>query len=190
MKRVIGYASSLRLTVNACDIQLALARHYDPTRNLMLFEVPVRSQVVMQRRNDRMWEDSVSYLADCMVITPQDYATEIEIKVSLGDWKSDAAKDKWIYGLPDWISRFVYAVPVALGIPTWVPARCGVLHLYESGHGVRAEVARAPARFGKIKVPPEIRQYILNRTYARYWERQFARLSVLVAGDRPIQDAA
>jgi hypothetical protein len=156
------------------NIERALMAHFDPYRNLMLFEAPVRSaakQVLNPWGNH--WEQSCEYFADLLVITPHGYATEVEIKVSRADWRADLAKEKWAFGLPTWISRFIYAVPASLGIPEWVPPKCGVLHFDNR----TLRVARAPGRIGKEKVPDKVRAYLLHRTYIRYWTQQFERVA-------------
>lgn len=161
--------------MNVAAVQLALARHFDPLCNLMMFEVPVQSRL----RRQGTLEESCTYLADLIVVTPADYATEIEVKVALGDWRSDADKRKWEFGLPEWISRFMYAVPVEFGIPPWVPPRAGVLHLMPVERDeLYVRVARGAYRCGKEKVPQEIKEYIRDRAYVRYWQSQFVRLSI------------
>lgn len=71
--------------------------------------------------------------ADLAVITKSGYLTEIEIKISISDWKADSKKDKWSSPRPH-VSRFFYAVPerlIADGIPAFVPPRAGILVVRE-----------------------------------------------------------
>jgi hypothetical protein len=128
-----------------------------------------------------MIDQSCEYLADLLVITPNDYATEVEVKHSLADWRADAAKEKWTRGLPSWIARFFFAVPEHLGIPDFVPGFAGVLHITPIVHGRHrwqgVKVARAPKRIGKDKVPAKYKNYLLWRTYCRHWSGQMNRLS-------------
>lgn len=158
----------------------ALARHFNPFKNTMLFEAPIRSKSYVSEGYFR--ETSCEYLADLLVITPNDYATEVEVKHSIADWRADALKEKWKGGLPEWISRFFFAVPVELGVPEFVPPFAGVLHIipsrYRHEHMTwpHVVVARAPKRLSKVKVPQKYKDYVLWRTYCRHWSTQMDRL--------------
>lgn len=196
--------------MNSAEICLALTYHFQPARNLMLFEMPIESKPIERRSTQsllfpmggpngwdrgcgppspRFYSQTCDYLADLLVITPNDYATEIEIKRTRADWKADLQKKKWAAGLPDWISRFIYAVPEKLGVPDWLPPKVGVIHITSDRGYVTCKVVRAPGRFGFVKVPPKVRAYLLNCAYQRYWEQRQGRLrdAVNKLGQKPLQ---
>lgn len=54
--------------------------------------------------------------ADLLALTRARYLSEIEIKVSLSDWKADPFKSKWRAGFKQWdmIKSFWYAAPPKL----------------------------------------------------------------------------
>lgn len=53
--------------------------------------------------------------ADLLLISKGGHLTEIEIKVSLSDWRCDAEKKKWRRSDErKWLRRFYYAVPLRL----------------------------------------------------------------------------
>jgi hypothetical protein len=190
-----GFTFARWCVMTSAEICLALTYHFQPTRNLMLFEMPINAKPI-ERRSSRsfqypldnafgppapmIWNEHVDYLADLLVITPNDYATEVEIKVSKSDWKNDAQKRKWSAGLPDWICRFIYVVPEKLGIPDWVTPKCGVLHATEGRNGISLKVARGPGRFGFVKVPAKTKAYLLNCAYQRYWQQRIGHLTEAV----------
>jgi hypothetical protein len=119
------------------------------------------------------------------MITRASYATELEVKVSLADWRKDLSKPKWV-GMPDWITRFIYVVPKQLGIPEWVPAHAGVWHVvpavtdpyYNSAlesrrpDGYQIVVVRAPHVLGRTKLPNAVLGTWLRRLYYRYWDQR------------------
>ena len=72
------------------------------------------------------WGLGLRYEADLMCCSTKGYVTEIEIKVSMADWKNDHRKDKFqrtlcrnneriiIKDPPSIIKKFYYAVPIDL----------------------------------------------------------------------------
>jgi len=75
---------------------------------------------------------------DLAVLSPSKLLWEVEIKVTMDDWRRDLEKTKWTNSLPHPCNpaRFYYAVPeklVAKGadgmytIPEWVPPTAGIL---------------------------------------------------------------
>lgn len=120
------------------------------------------------------WEMQANYMADIMWVTRSNYATEIEIKTSLSDWRADAKKGKW-RGMPDWISRFIYVVPTELGIPDFVPAFAGVWHVGLAQWSCNTNVvsvARAPRKIGKEKVPADVIDLWYRHLHCRYWHQK------------------
>jgi hypothetical protein len=141
----------------------AVARHLNFHQGLLVPEAVVDCTAV----GSIYYGFGKCYLADLMWVTRDNYATEIEIKTTRSDWRVDGAKDKWRH-LPGWVTRFIYAVPEALGIPEWVHPKAGVWHVNEGG---RILCVKAPKRMGKDKVPEWIRDKWGSHLYSRYWEQ-------------------
>lgn len=118
------------------------------------------------------YEICEQYLADLMWVTKSSYATEFEIKTSRSDWRADNDKPKWGL-LPPWISRFIYVVPVELGIPDFVQPFAGVWH-WQPATSYHAEitVARAPRKIGQTKVPDDVRERWLLHLHCRFWHQR------------------
>jgi len=87
---------------------------------------------------------------DLLVVTQAGFAYEVEVKISLADWKKDQFKDKWHHSptgmmtLPDgrqkyvgkldrmkYIKKFYYAVPEKLieKCPEFVPETAGLISI-------------------------------------------------------------
>jgi hypothetical protein len=162
--------------INAGLVEAAIRRHVDHRRNLLIPEATVRFERPGQRGFDE-------YRADFMMVTGAGYGTELEVKVSLGDWRKDLSKPKWV-GMPAWITRFVYVVPQQLGIPAFVPAHAGVWHVRPAvtdpyynpaledrrPDGYEIVLARAPHVLGREKVPPAVISKWHRNLYYRYWD--------------------
>lgn len=130
----------------------ALAYHFDWFQNSMMTEFFVDGGI-----------------ADLVFISRAGYLTEIEVKISLADWKADSSKRKWLKERPS-VARFFYAVPATLvdSIPSWVPEHAGILAISASltgGHDIVREV-RAAKRQKAQKVRPEA---LASACYHRYW---------------------
>ena len=130
-----------------------------------------------------------SWESDMLVVTKSKLVWEIETKVTLADWKADAAKDKWM--AKDWhkISRFYYAVPAKLvvhkdqsrwydptaqstsfHVPDFVPAWAGVLALSPDYRGrFHIQVVRAPKMLGSYKITDSEMRRLYRSAYFRYW---------------------
>jgi hypothetical protein len=161
--------------MNSGLVEIAIRRHVDPRANLLIPEAAVRYQSGVWTQP---WDDGSTvpmysdYRADFMMVTGAGYATEIEVKVSLSDWRVDLKKPKW-QAMPAWVTRFVYAVPEALGVPEWVPSQAGVWHIKPSNNdwaGLQIAVVRAPKRIGAQKVPDDVMSKWMKNFYYRYWD--------------------
>lgn len=163
-------------TINAGLVEAAIRRHVDHRRNILIPEANVRGP------HPRGGFDE--YRADFVMVTQAGYATELEVKVSLADWRRDLAKPKWVT-MPDWITRFVYVVPEHLGLPEWVPEHAGVWHVVPVlvgdyfGHerrpatdGYSIIVKRAPHVHGRTKIPNAVLGTWYRNLYYRYWEQR------------------
>ena len=117
-----------------------------------------------------------SYRADYMIVNSSGYGTELEIKVSMSDWKNDLKKPKWD-NIPAWVTRFIYVVPEHLGVPDWVPAHAGIWHVYTElpSNRLWIKVVRAPKRIGKEKVPQEVVDKWIGNLYYRFWNMRIER---------------
>ncbi|MBW9102923.1 hypothetical protein [Paraburkholderia phenoliruptrix] len=177
MPKTSKKGAAARPQINAGLVEAAIRRHVDPRgANTLIPEAEIRYGVGSTRG---------VYRADFMMITRSNYATELEVKVSLADWRKDLSKPKWV-GMPDWITRFIYVVPEQLGIPEWVPAHAGVWHLVPSvvdpyynpalesrrPDGYQIIVARAPHVLGRQKLPAAVLGTWLRNLYYRYWEQR------------------
>lgn len=164
------------LPMNAGLVEAAVRRHVDHRANILIPEAEIWSGVGSTRG---------SYRADFMSITKAGYGTELEVKVSRGDWKADLGKPKWsTRGFPPWVTRFIYVVPVSLGIPDFVPPQAGVWHVESNvtflhddrarvlSDGLRIHVARAPHVLGREKVPQAVINKWMTSFYYRYWEQR------------------
>jgi hypothetical protein len=164
--------------LNALEIQIAVQRQAHGVKYLIP-EAPVRYSRGMSEPwapGGRSYEMFSDYFADFMMVTDSGYATELEVKVSRSDWKCDLAKPKWLDGkFPPWVTRFIYCVPVELGVPEWVPAAAGVWHLKPWHGGFMVHIARAPKRIGKEKVPQETLDRWMSSMYHRYWNMRHER---------------
>lgn len=165
----------LPLPMNAGLVEAAIRRHVDHRANMLIPEASIRYGL-----GGKVGE----YRADFMMITRAGYGTELEVKVSRADWRADLTKEKWV-GMPNWVTRFIYVVPAALGIPDFVPAHAGVWHVrprpapfaYEGPmrpSGFEIVVVRAPGLLGREKVPQVVIGTWLRNLYYRYWEKRIS----------------
>jgi hypothetical protein len=93
------------------------------------------------------------YEADLLACSKSGFLTEVEIKVSMSDWRADFLKYKWnAMGFPkcETIKRFYYAAPEALAkrypeIEAIMPICAGVISVSETGIKVLKEAKTAPS---------------------------------------------
>lgn len=156
------------------EIERAIRRQADWSRCLLVPEAPCRiagKKAIYYAGTPRQyeWQNYHEYLADFVSVTDAGYATEYEVKVSRADWRADLKKPKWEFGLPSYISRFIYVVPQKLGIPEWVPSVAGVWHLTDDVDYKPITIARVPRRVGKEKVPEKVLNTWRRAFYYRFW---------------------
>lgn len=117
--------------------------------------------------------------ADLVVVSKAGYATEIEIKVSRGDWEADGEKLKWMrtgWQRPH-VARFFYAVPAPLVavMPAWVPRDAGVLSVRDGAPGYdTVREHRAARRYTARKLTDDQLAQIERAYYYRYWRAHMA----------------
>lgn len=145
----------------------AVSRHLDWRQGTLVPQAVVR---YVRAAGDRF--ERRHYVADLLWVSEGMLATEVEIKVSRGDWRADLAKTKW-GRLPRWVARFVYAVPEELGVPDWVPAMAGVWSVgYDARGRLAVRVVRAPVCLGDQRVPEQLVARWKGELYDRYWLRR------------------
>lgn len=143
---------------HAGRILFALARHFDWWQNRMITEFEVDGG-----------------RADLAMISKAGYVTEIEIKVSVRDWRADQHKLKWMkhgWTRPH-IARFFYAVPSPLAnkIPEWVPTDAGIL-IVRGGPGFdTVKEQRAARRYTARPLSAVQLQQIDQAYYYRFWRQ-------------------
>lgn len=129
--------------------------------------------------------------ADLVLVSKAGYATEIEIKVSRGDWRNDREKLKWMahgWTRPH-VSRFFYAVPAQLvsEIPEWVPNDAGILAVHA---GLAARGAdqvrehRAARRYTDRRLTDQQLAQIERAFYYRFWRQHMEVLGGRFAPER------
>lgn len=109
------------------DIEYALAQHLNTRQNLIVPNIS--------------WGLGFSYEIDLLVVTPNNYAWEIEIKISKKDLKADIKKKHGHYNIK--IKRLYFAVPLQLKEDALllIPERAGLFIVYDSG---RVELIKPP----------------------------------------------
>lgn len=110
---------------------------------------------------------------DLAVVTRSGYLWEIEVKLTLADWKRDAHKSKWGRDR-DVVSRFFYAVPTKIidQEPEFVPEGTGLLELLDSGYIRERRTAR---RRSSPKVNDQQRLRLFRSTHHRFWTERMHR---------------
>lgn len=92
------------------------------------------------------------YEADLLVVSKAGYLTEVEIKVTMADWRQDFLKHKWdAFGFPkpEQIKRHYYACPEALAkrypeIEAMMPFGSGVISVGEKRVEILKEAKTKP----------------------------------------------
>lgn len=109
-------------------------------------------------------------ITDFLAISGAGYATEVEIKISLGDWKADASKEKWKH--PQKSSMFYYAIPhpLLVNIPAHVRPEWGIIVVKDTGYTLQCETFRKATRVAG-KITDADRKNLHNHTYYHYWEK-------------------
>lgn len=153
---------SARPSWNAGRIIFALARHFDWFQNTMMTEEYVDGG-----------------LADLVFITRAGQLTEIEIKVSKGDWTADKHKGKWKKPRPH-VSRFFYAIPETLESkipPPWMlPDGAGILVIRAGEFRDTVDETVSAKRVRAKKIEPGRIADIHRRSYFRFWRAEINRL--------------
>lgn len=134
---------------SAIDCRKALLRYFDPRVNMVMPNIYLCGGEM-----------------DLAVLTRAGYLTEVEIKISVQDWKADAHKRKWDYPERKYVNRFYYCL--GPGIPldaVEVPEQFGVLHVSPNG---RLQIHRKAQLLSKEK-NASIRKQMMVVAYYRFW---------------------
>jgi hypothetical protein len=116
----------------------------------------------------------IPWEADLMVLQKNGYLHEVEIKVSMSDWRADAHKSKW--DLPEFankIRRFWYAVPRALANrhqELVLPDFAGVIEVsQEDGRSMVKIIREAKTRTSAQKLGTEDQMTLLRLGCLKAW---------------------
>lgn len=139
-----------------------------------------------------MPEYEIGGRADLIVLTRARYITEVEIKVSVADWKQDLKKPKWsqrpLSKDPFWdermrehlsnrrahVARFFYAIPETLEskIPDGLPEGVGIIVVRQGGgkYGYdRVDTLREAVRRKSKPMSEAEFNGMMTTCYYRYW---------------------
>lgn len=145
--------------VHGGHILYALAQRFDWFANRMMTEVHIDGG-----------------RADLIFVTKARYVTEIEIKISRGDWNADQYKFKWSKPRPS-IARFYYAIPEALiePVPNWVPEHVGIMAIWLGETGMpHAREVRAARRLRSKPISEVALRSMSDSAYYRFWRAELA----------------
>lgn len=143
-------------------IQKALARFYDPRKNIIVPNVS--------------WS-FFNHEVDLLVISKAGYGTEIEIKVSMADLKKDFSKKKHTKVRPKLLSRLFYCVPTAMvdAAKQIVPEQFGIMEYYVPSGQERGfiRVIRGAKKEKTCEVWSQKDQYLILRNLSiKFWNRK------------------
>ena len=122
--------------------------------------------------------------ADLVALSGSDWLSEVEIKVTKGDFLAD--REKWKHqlaktnGQPEVISSFYYAMPSSVWEkckPEDLPQGAGLILVGQrwESEGQRARVVQKPTDNPRArKLRPDEREQLMRLGYMRYWCRQNA----------------
>ena len=168
------------MKLNSGHVEQAIRKHINPFQQTLIPECSVRCDMgdKLSKNGKRRYSVAHDYKADFITMSVAGYATEIEVKTSRADWRADLEKAKWS-AMPDYISRFIYVVPEALGLPDFVPEFAGVWHIVQHGKALKVVLIRAPKRIGKEKVPEKVKTKWMSVFYHRYWNQRIKASTLL-----------
>lgn len=112
---------------------------------------------------------------DLCIVTLANYVWEVEVKLSLSDWRADEQKGKWWDKDRQYVSRFYYAVPTKLleNIPEFVGKEVGLIELYKYGSGgYGAKIIRPSTIKRGLKITERQRANLFSKVYWRYWQKR------------------
>ena len=140
--------------MTAQQIEIAIARHYDYRRNVIVPNV--------------YWGLNLHYEADLVVLRPSGWAVEVEIKVSAADIVADTKKLRQHNSAL--FRQLYFAVPESLANHPAIPERAGILSVTETKYGLRVKQIRtAKIRHDAVKWKPETRQKLMELAAMRIW---------------------
>jgi hypothetical protein len=119
-------------------------------------------------------------VADLLFVNRNGYATEVEIKVSVSDWRADQHKRKWRLPRPH-VRRFYYAVPETLAgrAPADLPKDAGILAVAETDF-LQVRQLRPAKLLPAVKFTHAQMEHMRAACYYRFWRAEMARLKMIV----------
>lgn len=119
---------------------------------------------------------------DLAVISKDWYLTEVEVKVSMSDWRRDEFKKKWIvenaaqtnyYRKRHKVSRFYYAVPSELirSIPEFVTPETGIIEIYTTNQYIWARIIRESKRIKQNRLNAKEINGLLRAMSFKVWKQ-------------------
>jgi hypothetical protein len=111
---------------------------------------------------------------DMAVVTRARMLWEVEVKLTLADWKIDEHKRKWQSPSRRHVARFFYAVPRELlsCVPTFVPPEVGLLSISET---LISEVRAARISRTAPRVSDTTLLGLMESTHHRFWRERLHR---------------
>lgn len=109
--------------MNAVDIELACAHHFNFRQNIIVPNIH--------------WGLGLNYEADIVVLRPSGYAMEIEIKVSRADIGADMKKRQ--NHNSNLFRQLWFAMPQQIADDSRIPERAGILAIIEYAGSIRRE---------------------------------------------------
>lgn len=144
--------------MKTADIEMAVAKTFG-----------IRKNVVVPRVS---WGLGV-HECDILVLSSSNYASEIEIKISVGDLRKDAKKSH--AHVSDRIKYLYFAIPEAMEKHIdLIPERAGILIISEFNGKLDTTVKRNPQPNLKAKaLTLNDRTKLMYLAYLRYWNYRF-----------------
>lgn len=138
---------------SVAELQNALARHFDWLRSRCFCNVYFGGGE-----------------CDFLSVSRAGYATEVEIKRSVGDWNADKLKEKWQSPERRYVKFFYYAVPLKMldAVPGWVPETAGLIGFLDGGAHCHIR-RRALPRVGAVKIADVQIIRLHGGLYAKHW---------------------
>lgn len=158
---------AMPMKIYADQIEIAVAKFFNFRQNLIVPNIS--------------WGFGLSYEADMIVVRPNGWVIEIEIKVSKPDLLADEGKMKWRHGciISKSIRQHYFAVPDELVQYVNIPLS-GILRVGLGRLGSRGGLVASLVRPGKlnpraVKISPEKRSRLAELGCMRIWSLKEAR---------------
>lgn len=152
----------MKTELTSCDIELAVANHFNYRINLIVPNVS--------------WGWGLQHEADLIILRQSGYCDEVEIKVSASDIKADLRK-RFNHWEDRRILRVWFAVPKELASCPDIPDKAGILSVARIRNGTsyydKVELVRPAVirdKDTRIKITPKERQKLADLAAMRIWD--------------------